>query len=135
MKISTRIILACLFMATLGILASGGMVAWKSLNLSEKAMNKRAENQLVSIREIKREQIKDYFNTINKQILTFADESLVTISIGEFTKAYNNYLAQTGDVNTSTLPSYYQEQFATTFSQMNAGKKTNTIDKYQQLPL
>ena len=133
MKISTRIILACLFMATLGILASGGMVAWQSLSLSEQAMNKRTENQLVSIREIKREQVKDYFNTINQQILTFADESLVTTSIASFTKAYDSYIEQTRADTPRTLTSYYQEQFARTFTQFNAGGKAHEVDKYQQL--
>ena len=133
MKISTRIILACLLMATLGILASGGMVAWESLSLSKEAMNKRAANQLISIREIKREQVKDYFNTINKQLLTFADESLVTTSISAFTKAYSNYIAQEGEANTSTLTAYYQKQFAETFTKLNAEKKSNVMDKYQQL--
>ncbi|GAA0822222.1 methyl-accepting chemotaxis protein [Colwellia asteriadis] len=133
MKISTRIILACLFMATIGILASGGMVAWRSLNLSEQTINQRSENQLISIREIKRAQITDYFNTINNQLITFADGKLVTTAIELFSQAFSLYETELSNEDHKALEHYYEKDFSNNFLKLNADEQAQATTKFNKL--
>jgi methyl-accepting chemotaxis protein len=120
-------------MATTGILASGGMVAWRSLSLSEETINKRSASQLISIREIKRAQVTDYFNVIKNQLLTFSDNTLVTNAIDEFTLGYQHYTTELSETDLQTLQRYYESDFSNNFTKLNAGQNSQATRKFKNI--
>jgi methyl-accepting chemotaxis protein len=120
-------------MATIGILASGGMVAWKSLTLAEQTISDRSASQLLSIREIKRDQITDYFDVINNQLLTFANNTMVTSAINEFKESYTSYPTSLADKDKNALIQYYEKDFSENYIKLNAGKESQAINQYQKL--
>ncbi len=136
MNIATRIILACVLLCSLGIFASGGLVGWRTFLLSEQALTKRASSQLISIREIKRTQVEDYFNNIADQIRTFSNDVMIIDAMHEFSRTYDSFLAESGGFDASmvkSLKDYYQNQFGVTYSRLNQGENANALDKYNGL--
>src|SRR3972149_9116528 len=57
-------------------------------NNASKTLRKQAENNLVAGREIKRNQIKDFFTTIENDIRTFSDSTTVIQAMGEFSGSF-----------------------------------------------
>jgi methyl-accepting chemotaxis protein len=50
-----------------------------------------SKEQLVSLREVKKTQIHDYFDTIRKQIQTFSENQMVVDGLRDMNVAFHNY--------------------------------------------
>lgn len=134
MKISTRIVLACMLMCSMGILISGTTVGWRTFVLSDRAIEQRAASQLISIREIKKSQIEAYFNGINDQIQTFANDLMIIEALENFSRVFPMFSAETSlqyNQKQQGLKDYYQHQFGAKYQDMNLGKAANSLDYYQ----
>lgn len=59
-----------------------------SIIKSRTVLHNAAINQLVSIREMKKERIEDYFSTIANQILTFSSSRMMVNAMNEFSKSF-----------------------------------------------
>jgi len=57
-------------------------------NNASKSLRKQAESNLVAVREIKRNQIVDYFEDMKKDLKTFSANSTVIQAMGEFSGAF-----------------------------------------------
>ena len=58
-------------------------------NNASSSLRKQAESNLVAVREIKRNQIKDYFEDMEKDLLTFSSNSTVIQAMGELSNAFS----------------------------------------------
>ncbi|KZZ15520.1 hypothetical protein A3765_04210 [Oleiphilus sp. HI0130] len=76
----------------------------------------QAEEHLVSIREIKKTQIEDYFQTIQSQVITFSKDRMIVNAMREFKQGFSEFRDQIDATQLSSqrasLQSYYQDQFA-----------------------
>ena len=57
-------------------------------NNASKSLMKQAESNLIAVREIKRNQIKDYFEDMKKDLRTFSSNATVAQAMGEFSGAF-----------------------------------------------
>ena len=64
MKIATKIVLASTVLCTLAVVTTGVIVGWRSSDLSEAALFNRVNEQVVSVRENKKNEIEAYFEHI-----------------------------------------------------------------------
>ncbi|MGL4473738.1 MAG: methyl-accepting chemotaxis protein [Shewanella sp.] len=136
MTIANRIILACMLMCSLGILAAGGIVSWRNYVQSEDAITNRASEQLLSIREIKKEEIEAYFATIASQVTTMASSPMIQEAMKGFSQsfadfgqqAYGNY-----DNQVSSLTAYYDNDFSQQYRKLNQDHDSNASAKLTQL--
>lgn len=122
MKIAHRIVISFLLIATIGIFLAGGLVGLFTYKQSEIALMDRTAKQLISIREIKKTQIKDYFETISSQIDTYADDKMIIDALPEFTTAYYRYhdeINKNKDHDSSIIKKYYHEVFGVEYSKIN----------------
>ncbi len=134
MKIATKIILASTVLCSLAVIATGVIVGGRSTNLSEAALQKRAIEQLISVREIKKSEIENYFDQISGQVITAANSVGVQEAISRFTQAFIRY--PTNSVSTSDvsrLEGYYRSQFGQKYSNLNPGSSALATQKLSVL--
>ncbi len=58
-------------------------------NNASKSLRKQAENNLVAVRDIKRNQVNDFFTTRKNDLITFSSNSTVIQAMGEFSNAFS----------------------------------------------
>ncbi|WP_425667794.1 methyl-accepting chemotaxis protein (plasmid) [Vibrio tubiashii] len=134
MKIATKIVLASTLLCSLAVVATGVIVGWRSSELSENALYQRANNQLISVREIKKNEIERYFKNISGQIVTTANSVGVQTAITLFTEAFAAYPIQNvTDSDVEQLRNYYQSRFGSTYRKANDGTSASELQKFNIL--
>jgi len=128
---STKVI-ALFLIAGLVPLGISGFVGQRT---ADKALKKQAFNQLVSIRETKKEQIEDYFTNIEKQITTYSKDQMIINAMEEFKTAFKAFRKE-NDINDSqlngyrtALKTYYTRDFTKEYKRQNNGRGPD-VDKY-----
>ncbi|MGF1754421.1 methyl-accepting chemotaxis protein [Vibrio makurazakiensis] len=134
MKIATKIILACTVLCAIGVVVSGGFVGWKASGLSEEALYKRASDQLLSVREIKKNEIENYFDLIHFQVETLADDHSTEQALNYFTKAFKSYpVEKVSSDDLRQLENYYTSQFGASYRNRNGNASANESDRLRQV--
>jgi len=136
MTISKKIIFTCVGLCCLGIIVSGGSTAWQSSRLSSETIENQVKNQLTSIRELKRNQVEEYFTGIAGQIRTFSNDRMIIEAAKEFNAAYPNFEKQTNRVSSgqkNQLKNYYENEFGEQYKKLNNGKPSDSIQRYSKL--
>lgn len=115
MNLSIRAkILASLLAVTI---ISSVTIGWISFDASRDAMEKAVFNQLTSLREDHKVQIEDFFDTIEKQVLTLSEDPTVVLAMAEFRDAFqtlrDNLTADNSQlsIDQTALNQYYQQTF------------------------
>lgn len=134
MKIATKMVLASTLLCTLAVVATGITVGWRSSDLSESALYERATNQLISVREIKKNEIENYFNQIAGQVITTANAVGVQDAISMFSNAFKEYpVDAVSERDLGMLRDYYQSSFGNKYRQSNSGQSAGELDKLNSL--
>ncbi|KEY90931.1 hemolysin secretion protein [Candidatus Photodesmus blepharus] len=134
MKIATKMIVACTMLCTFGVVVCGGFIGWKASNLSEKAFYQRVSNQLISIREMKKNEIEHYFEQTHFQLETLADDVAIQEAMQKFKVAFEHYpIDQVSQSDKEELKNYYSFQFGSLYRKTNIGLSEKAIDHYNQL--
>ena len=134
MKIATKIVLASTVLCTLAVVATGVIVGWHSSDLSEAALFKRASEQMVSVRENKKNEIEDYFDQIKYQMLTTANSIGVRDAMLMFDEAFGRYpVWEVSEGDVSKLSDYYSSAFGANYKQLNDGESANEMQKLNML--
>ncbi len=132
---STKVIVLFLI-AGLVPLGISGFVGHRTASL---ALKKQAFNQLVSIRETKKEQIEDYFSHIEKQVKVYSKNSMIINAMEEFNTAFKVFRIENkiNDVQLneyrSELKKYYTKEFTKEYESQNNGRSPDTDKLVSQL--
>lgn len=134
MKIATKIVLASTLLCSLAVVATGVIVGWRSSALSEQALYQRASSQLISVREIKKDEIESYFKQISGQVVTTANSVGVQDAITAFTEAFDQYpVDRVSASDIGQLRNYYQSSFGSTYRNSNGGASAGELQKLDRL--
>ncbi len=112
-KIATKILLVTVFI-TLTVIVVSLMVSNYS---TRKALEQEAYDRLTAVRELKSQQVEDYFQSIRRQVLTFSEDQMVVDAMRKFSDAFTSIQgelvprAEDYQGATASLGSYYQEEF------------------------
>ncbi|MDH5599827.1 MAG: methyl-accepting chemotaxis protein [Gammaproteobacteria bacterium] len=86
-----------------------------------------AKRQLISIRDIKKTQIEDYFSTIRGQVITLSSSSMIIDAMREFKSSYSSVKDNADiDMMRTQLADYYENQFGAEYKKLNTGKQADT---------
>ncbi len=102
-----------------------GVYAWVSLSNTTINLTNSEFEKLDAIREIKANQIEDYFAQINNQLETFADTTMVVNATAEFINSFAIRPEDAGisdaqlDQNRKKLEAYYANQFGAHYKSEN----------------
>jgi methyl-accepting chemotaxis protein len=110
-----------------------------SLNSSSKALKQQAFNQLVSVREIKKKQIEDYFTTIRKQIKTLSEDRMVIEATRYLKDGFSEFRMENDISDTeieeyrAALKNYYTGDFTAQYKEQNNGDNPQAVNYLNQL--
>ena len=133
MNISKKIIMATVVLSVIGIISAGALVGWKASSIASEALEKKAFEQLVAIREIQKTQIENYFLSIKNEIIILSNNRMIINLMTELKEPFFNFENQSTMENSEQLKSYYQDQFDQEYKNRNPASTTSSIEKYQQL--
>lgn len=140
MKLRLRgIQIKLIILVTSAVLLSLLTLAWISISSSQNALIFQAMKQLVSIREMKKAQIEDQFQTFRKQVDTFSKNLMVIEAMRGFKHAFRSFQSQTNlddsKINQlrSELKTYYDNEFSSEFKNHNGQHPTDLDAKFNQL--
>ncbi|MCB0318659.1 MAG: methyl-accepting chemotaxis protein, partial [Bdellovibrionales bacterium] len=89
-------------------------------------------NKMTSVREIKAEQIEDYFSTIRKQVKTMSSDVLIVEAMQNFSEAFKNVRAENGietvDHLKPSILSYYTSEFGAEFNTQTGKNVSETVE-------
>lgn len=71
LKIKQQLIIAFIVISAISILVSASLIGNNAINESKIAIKHQVEQQLIAARDLKKNQIKDYFSLIDHQIKSF----------------------------------------------------------------
>lgn len=102
-------------------LLGGGMLV-----ITENQLKQQAFHQLESLRQVKRQQIEAYFETLHHQALSLAQNPAIGTALLRFDQALSDYPEALGNATEQAawrheLAQYYREQFAAAYRQRQAG--------------
>lgn len=146
MKIRAKLILsllACGLLPLLTVSVANYFTAAASLEgmsaEAKKDFEILATNQLVSVRDVKKSQIEDYFETIYNQMVTFSESPNVVNAMHDFSRAFKEFGTDAQidptqiPVLRSELAGYYDRQFGEEYRKQNSGKSANTSSLLSQV--
>lgn len=134
MKIAIKIVLASTLLCFLAVVVTGVIVGWRSSDLSENALYQRANSQLISVREIKKNEIESYFKHISEQIITTANLVGMQDAMTLFTEAFATYPTQrVSESDVEQLRNYYQSSFGASYQEANGGNSASELQKLEML--
>ncbi|PWG61106.1 methyl-accepting chemotaxis protein [Spiribacter halobius] len=87
MKLRHKILLGASLLAVLPVLATGGLISFLSTELAERSLVEQSREQLTTIRELKGEQIEDYFRIVRGELQTESARGSVVTALRELSAA------------------------------------------------
>lgn len=101
-------------------------------------LEQKATDQLVAIRDNKKQQIEKYFESIRDQILTFSENRMVVNAMKEFPGFFTSYREEIGedidiDKLRSELSTYYTNEFSKEYRSQNNGASPDVDSAIQML--
>ena len=110
-RISTKILSIAVGIAALTLLVN----AFVGFSITRSALERQAFDKLSAAREMKAQQIEDYFGFIRSQVLTLSKDRMIIKAMREFRDAFNNFeqeaAAQNAENDSSQLRDYYTSEF------------------------
>ncbi|QDV14898.1 Methyl-accepting chemotaxis protein PctB [Rosistilla oblonga] len=127
------------------LVACGAIYKLSSQNLAKMEqiavadLKQKSSEKMVALREIKKQQIVGYFDSIRDQVLNFSADELVVEAMRDFREPFRRYAADCGydleiiDQLRNELATYYTREFGEQYRKRNDGKDPNVVAKLSQL--
>ncbi len=116
LKISTRVIIILSFVAIVSV----GINGYIGYTTARKTLEQESFNKLTAVREMKANQIQDYFTGIRDQIITFSEDRMIVDAMKEFKAGFNEINSNFGVDYTldaeERLRNYYMTQFMSRYT-------------------
>lgn len=126
LKIGNKLMVVLLGIGSLLIILTGVI----SFNTAKNALEQESFNKLTAIREMKGNQIEDYFDFIRNQVETFSEDEMIIEAMKEFRFAFGR-VGDAGADGDRRIRAYYEETFLPKLSE-NLGKKAQLSDYLSQ---
>ena len=118
-------------------LTSISVISYISISTIQNALESKAFQQMVSIREVQKSALENQFNNYRKQIQTMAQSNYVIEAMKSFDMSYKSYPSEllhyesqiTIQQRAKELRSYYTGDFSEEFFNKN-GRRTDRINEY-----
>lgn len=126
MKIKNKLLLAIL---GIGILPLIGAVSVISYSISEQindALYKQASEKLTAVREMRREQIGDYFTQLKTIVASMANSGNTAAAVRDFSNGFDPS-AEPDAADLQSIQSYYQQDFLTQYKKLDPAVRDSDI--------
>ncbi|WP_188009259.1 methyl-accepting chemotaxis protein [Grimontia hollisae] len=136
MNISSKIKMAFVAISATAVIATAGLLATMAIDVSTTAMEKQIENQLLSVREVKKSEVENYFTNISKQLINLANSTMTEDAMVQFSQSFNSVATETFPKSNQAaiLKDYYQNAFAAVYQETN-NEPTNALTHLNDIDL
>jgi methyl-accepting chemotaxis protein len=127
MNIKNKLILGSSLLAAIPVIVAGFMIESVATDTGSAALEESARNQLVSLREIKKTQVENYFNTILNQVLTLSNNAMIIEAMEDLKGSFYKVKEEAFPLNSNMedyrqkLGQYYVSQFGEEYKKQNHG--------------
>ncbi|USH01238.1 methyl-accepting chemotaxis protein [Grimontia kaedaensis] len=136
MNISTKIKAAFVTISVTAVITTAVLLTITAVNTSTLALEHQVENQLLSVREVKKAEVEDYFVNISKQLTNLANSTMTEDAMVQFAQSFSSVATETFPKpnQSETLRAYYQNEFGATYQQTN-NKTTNATSNLNNIEM
>ena len=137
MHFKQKMMVGAILLSTVPVLIASMTIVSLSMQKSHETLEQTAKNHLVALRDSKKTEISDYFNTIRLQIQNLSRSDQVVEAMQGFQETVTELQREQDSRDTprlrQALEKYYQGDFTTEYKQRNTGESTNTSRLLAQL--
>lgn len=125
MMLKQKITLVAVLLCVIPLLVSAVLTNSIASSQANSALKDVSEQRLVSLMNVKKGQIEDYFSTIKSQLVSLANSQQLANAVVNFSQASKNYALETQQFDrskvTTQLRRYYDNDFSTQYLDQNPG--------------
>ncbi len=143
MKLRNKMLLGSVLLAVVPVLLTAGLITGIANYIGSESVQKQARDQLVSIRDAKKEQIESYFGILKRQVQSYSNDLMIINAMSELRLGFTDYLEQTKPKGKSIdktvkeyrskLLDFYDDDFSLEFDTRSVQKAPDMTDAVQQL--
>jgi methyl-accepting chemotaxis protein len=135
MSLKLQLVLFCSLIGVTAALVTAGVITSVTTTTLEQDTIRQYQNSLTSKRVLTQKKVTDYFESIEKQVVSMAFDQSTRTAVQEFSQGFNRYSLEQREnaINPDRLFNYYTDEFAPAFRSRN--EQNIDIDAlYQNLP-
>lgn len=126
MNIRSKLLVGGAAIALVSILLASYVIGQAALNAAGTSLTTAAQDRLVALREARKTQIEDYFNSLVIEGQSFSRSNTVADALRVFRQSLANIVKESGGdgkitTQRATLSDFYTKDFATEYTQRNSG--------------
>jgi PAS domain S-box-containing protein len=126
LRIRTKLLIVLVFVAV----ASTGVYAVIEYRAAKQALLEQSFSNLTAVRELKAQQIEDYFDLISNQIVSLSESQTIVEAMQEFQDATSLLDTGSGSRVSTLLQSYYDREFLPRLGQNSLGEDLENSSSY-----
>jgi len=119
MKIKQKFLLLMILGSVLPVIITSITLGLLATHSADDALKQSAQNQLVAIRETKKNQIQAYFDTIADQVLTLSGNGMTIDAMRGFSQAFQRLARPLTGEQQQALNNYYRDSYAASYADNN----------------
>lgn len=134
MSIARKTLIFSIIGSAIFILLTSILVASVSYNIADGFLEEQSKDRLVSIRDLQKSQLTQYLDTIEKQIITFSNNEMISTSADHLTRTFRAFekSVRKAELNPddmrAELSSFYQDEFGKVYREQNQYSELNPVD-------
>ena len=134
-SIKTKILIVSIALAAIPVIAVSILLGTQATSAAEHALESQVANQLISIREIKKVQIENYFKALEKRVKTYSVDSATVLYAQKLNIYYRGDKRKLTDVSEQkqNLLAYYQGPLNEAYQKWNPAPLANPGALVEQL--
>lgn len=110
---------------------------WTTKGRIEKVLEAQISERLISVKDAKKDQIENYFNTIQSQVKTLSSSTMTINAALAFDSAFSKYESEANITTskteqTASISQFYRNQFGQRFNENNASEQKTDFDSLHQ---
>ena len=137
MSMKQKLMLTMVLLASIPMLVSVAAGTWFAKGIAGDLLIEQAEEKLISVRELKKSAVEDFFNRIRGQVFTYSENSTVVEAAKQMSAAYKSFSVEAGNLDVAKarngLKSFYDGQFGQKYTRLNPGSSLAATSLMSQL--
>ena len=129
MNLKMKLIGGGIALAVIPLVIATIVIEMAASDTGKAAIEEQAKSRLVAVREMKKNQIEEYFGSIKKQVLTFANDRMIITAMdlfaGEFYSFKDEAFQGQSEGLKGRVAGYYNQDFANEYKNQNPGESVN----------
>jgi len=131
MKIKTKLTVGASLLMLIPVVVVSAVLGWVAVDNGRQALETKAQNQMIALRNSTQKAIENYFSTVQAQIVTLSDNRMIIDALNSLPNAYRLYQSSveaTGEAGAAKLGAmrqdllaHYNGTFADEYRKQNGG--------------